>query len=149
MTSKIETVNKDVKRVNEILKAGEPNNISVDSYSNYSGYRPQYVVDAMNQVFGVHSWGFEEIGTHTVKNAITTKKGQNDLAVSKVEVWIVDKEIKRPAWGQNQVTRGDYGDAKKSAQTDALKKALSYFSVGNRAYHGKLNVKQEPKGEIL
>src|SRR6185312_17383890 len=41
-------------------------------------------------------------------------------------------------WGQNRVTRGDIGDARKGAQTDAIKKALSYFSIGNRAYQGLL-----------
>lgn len=141
MSDKTEAIYNKIKEINEILKSGEPENISVDSYSGYSGYKPQYVVDSMNKVFGVHGWGFEEVATHTVKDAIKTKKGHNDLAVSRVEVWIVDEAIKRPAWGQNQVTRGEYGDAKKSAQTDALKKSLSYFSVGNRAYHGKLSKK--------
>jgi recombination DNA repair RAD52 pathway protein len=136
MTDK--TIEQQIHEVNEILKAGEPGNITLDEYSGYTGYKPQYVVDAMNKIFGVHGWGFEETLTHTVKDAIKTKNGTNDLAVSQVEAWIADRDIKRPAWGQNQVTRGEYGHAKKSAQTDALKKALSYFSVGNRAYHGVL-----------
>ncbi|MHA1400174.1 MAG: Rad52/Rad22 family DNA repair protein [Candidatus Heimdallarchaeaceae archaeon] len=132
-----------IKEVNKILKAGEPNNITVDTYSGYTGYKPQSVVDAMNEVFGIDGWGFLEIETHTVKGAITTKRGKNDLAVSKIEAWIGD--VKRQAWGQNQVTKGEYGHAKKSAQTDALKKALSYFSIGSRAYHGELKVESNSK----
>ena len=32
----------------------------------------------------------------------------------------------------------DYGDAVKSAQSDAMKKALAHFSIGKRAYQGLL-----------
>ena len=139
----IETVKENIKMANEILLQGEPKNITVDSYSGYTGYKPQSVVDAMNTAFGIDGWGFNETETHTVKGAIKTKNGANDLAVSKVEAFIGD--VKRQAWGQNQVTKGEYGHAKKSAQTDALKKALSYFSIGNRAYHGLLEVKSSNK----
>jgi recombination DNA repair RAD52 pathway protein len=55
-----------------------------------------------------------------------------------VKVWLKDIACMPVGWGQSRVTKGDAGDAKKGAQTDALKKALSYFSIGNRAYHGYL-----------
>jgi hypothetical protein len=42
------------------------------------------------------------------------------------------------AWGQARVTKGDLGDARKGAQTDAIKKVLSSFSIGNRAYKSQL-----------
>ncbi len=43
------------------------------------------------------------------------------------------------------MTRGAVGDARKGAQTDALKKGLSYFGIGNRAYHGLLENPKESK----
>ncbi len=37
-----------INKVNERLEAGEPDNISVDDFMGYVGYRPQAIIDAMN-----------------------------------------------------------------------------------------------------
>lgn len=128
------TIEEKVKKINELLLKGEPENISHDTYTGYSGYKPQHVIDTLNAVLGIGNWGFEEVQTHTVKEEIT---------ISQVNVWIENREYLVSGWGQSRITRGDIGDAKKGAQTDAIKKALSYFSIGNRAYHGLLETKQE------
>lgn len=128
--------NEKVQAVNDILLKGEPENISVDEHSGYTGYKPQSVVDAMNEVFW-GEWGFKEISSEI----IASEKG--GLAVAQVQVWIKGVEFQPTSYGQNRVTRGDIGDARKGAQTDAIKKALSYFSIGNRAYHGLLPDKKE------
>lgn len=133
------TVEEKIKAVNKILLDGEPTNISVDSYSGYSGYKPQFIVDAMNAVFGIGGWGFEEIAGEIVTNQ-TEKGTSSSLAIAQVKVWLKDIEFQPVGWGQSRVTKGDIGDAKKGSQTDAIKKALSYFSIGNRAYHGLLKV---------
>ena len=130
------TVEEKIKAVNKILLDGEPTNISVDSYSGYSGYKPQFIVDAMNAVFGIGGWGFEEIAGEIVTNQ--TEKGTSSVAIAQVKVWLKNIEFQPVGWGQSRVTKGDVGDAKKGCQTDAIKKALSYFSIGNRAYHGLL-----------
>jgi len=91
----------------------------------------------MNEVF-FGEWGFSEVGSEIVPG----DKGV--LAVSQVQVWLAGIEFKPTSWGQNRVTSGNVGDAKKGAQTDAIKKALSYFSIGNRAYLGLL--KEESQG---
>lgn len=130
------TFEEKVKAINQMLKDGEPRNISVDNYSGFTGYKPQYLIDAMNFVFGIGNWGFEEMFAEVLTNA--TEKGTQVLAVAKVKVWLKDVASQPVGWGQSRVTKGDVGDAKKGAQTDAIKKALSYFSVGNRAYHGLL-----------
>ncbi len=124
-------MNELVERVNKLLLAGEPGNISVDTYNDYIGYKPQAIVDAMNEVFW-GKWGFEEIGSELA----ASDKGQ--LAICQVSVRLADIDFHPVGWGQNRVTKGDIGDAKKGAQTDAIKKALSYFSIGNRAYNGLL-----------
>lgn len=128
---------KKVKEVNEILKNGEPDNVTADKSRGFqlTGYSPQYVVDAMNKVFGLEGWGFEDI----------YNKISNGEAVAHVRVWLQTEEnaVERTAYGSKvMLEKTSYGDAKKSAQTDGLKKALSYFSIGNRAYHGKLKAKE-------
>ena len=130
------TTEEKVKAVNKILLDGEPGNISVDAYSGYTGYKPQYLIDAMNAAFKIGQWGFEEIASEIVTHQ--TDKGNSSLAIAHVRVYIRGIEFKPEGYGQSRVARGDIGDAKKGAQTDAIKKALSYFSIGNRAYHGLL-----------
>lgn len=123
-----------VKKVNKELKDGEPYNVSEDSYSGYTGYKPQYLIDMMNKhLFG--KWGFNEISNELIS---IDDKGNPKLAVAQVEVWLEGVNFKPRAYGQSRVTKGDCGDGMKGAQTDAIKKALSYFSIGNRAFHGLL-----------
>jgi len=128
-------IKQQMEAVNAILQAGEPGNITTDEHAGYTGYRPQAIVDAMNEGFGIGQWGFEEVSSEIIPG----EKG--GLAIAQVQVWLAGVDFKPTSWGQNRVTRGDVGDAKKAAQTDAIKKALSYFSIGNRAYHGLLDAK--------
>ena len=130
------TVEEKIKAVNRILQDGEPGNISLDNYSGFTGYRPQYIFDALNAVFKLGNWGFEEIGAEIVTHQ--TEKGNSSLAIAHVKVWLKGIDFQPVGYGQSRVTKGDIGDAKKGAQTDAIKKSLSYFSIGNRAYHGLL-----------
>lgn len=124
-----------IEKANEILLKGEPANISYDTYAGYSGYKPQYVIAAMNEAFGVGNWGFEELSMEMTET----------LALAKVQVWLKDIEAKPTAHGQSRVTKGDVGDARKGAQTDAIKKGLSYFGIGERAYFGLLPTPQNAK----
>lgn len=141
------SIEEKIKKVNEILLKGEPYNISEDAFSGFTGYKPQYIVDSMNLVFGVGGWGFDEISSEVFYDE---KKGERipTIVISCVRAFIQKREYSFTGWGQARITRGDIGDAKKGAQTDALKKALSYFSIGNRAYHGKLSSKEERRRMI-
>lgn len=127
-----------VEQVNALLLAGEPGNITKPDTNGYVGYEPQAIIDAMNEGFGIGEWGFEEVSSETVDN----EKGT--LAVARIAVWLAGIDFKPASWGQSRVTRGDIGDARKGAQTDAIKKALAYFSIGNRAYHGLLEKDKKP-----
>ena len=135
--SDAKTIEEKIKAVNKILHDGEPNNISIDNYSGFTGYKPQYIFDALNAVFHVGNWGFEEIASEIVTHQ--TEKGNSSLAIAHVKVWLKGIDFQPSSYGQSRVTKGDIGDAKKGAQTDAIKKALSYFSIGNRAFHGCLH----------
>src|SRR6266852_5830720 len=134
--SESKTTEEKIRAVNKILHDGEPKNVSIDNYSGFTGYKPQYIIDAMNAVFTIGGWGFDEVGTEIVSHQ--TEKGTSALAIAQVKVWLKTVAFQPVGWGQSRVTKGDVGDAKKGAQTDAIKKALSYFSIGNRAYHGLL-----------
>lgn len=122
-----------VNQVNDLLLKGEPENVSVDTYSGFTGYKPQYILDAMNEVFGLGDWGFEEVSSEIIAGS-----DKGGLAVTQVKVWLAGITSQPVGWGQARITKGDIGDARKGAQTDAIKKALSYFSIGNRAYKGLL-----------
>lgn len=129
-----------VQAVNALLEAGEPHNISVDTFSSSAGYRPQFIVDAMNEVFGWGGWGFVELSNEIAEGEKAA------LIVSQVRVFLKGVDFQPSGWGQARITKGDVGDARKGAQTDAIKKALSYFSIGNRAYRGLL--KGEDNGQV-
>lgn len=131
-----------VEQVNAILLAQEPGNISEDEYSHYTGYKPQSIKDAMNKVFGLGKWGFSELS-----NEITKDDSGKSIVIAKVKVWIVGVEWEPEAWGQARIMRGDIGDSFKSAETDAMKKGLSNFSIGNRAYLGLLPGKKEQEAQ--
>jgi len=133
----IDGLKEQIAKVNELLAAGEPNNISHDAYAGYTGYKPQYVVQACNEGLGYDGWGFEEL----------EMKVTDTLAICHVSVWIKDVKPKT-AWGQSRITKGDIGDAMKGAQTDALKKGLAYFDIGDRAYFGLLPIPDKTKAEV-
>jgi hypothetical protein len=133
MTQATSDLASQVKEVNQLLEAGEPSNISFDTYSGFTGYKPQYIVDAMNEVFGIGGWGFEEISNEIAEGEKAV------LVISQVRVFLKNIDFHPSGWGQARITKGDIGDARKGAQTDAIKKALSYFSIGNRAYQGLLH----------
>ncbi len=123
-----------VAAVNKQLLAGEPENISIDTFNGYAGYKPQCVIDAMNEAFDIGGWGFDELDSWI----------EDGIALCKVRVWIEGCAFQPTSYGQARVTKGDIGDARKGAQTDSIKKALSYFSIGSRAYRGELSpIKQE------
>lgn len=140
-----------VERVNALLQSQEPENVSVDTYGGYTGYKPQYIINAMNRVFGLGKWGFKEISNETRSD----EKGEAKLVIAKVQVWIDGVDWQPEVWGQNRVTKGDLGDADKGADTDGMKKGLSYFSIGSRAFEGKLSsddaqqYKEEQKVQAL
>src|SRR5260221_661121 len=116
------TTEEKIRAVNKILQDGEPANVSVDTYSNFTGYRPQYIVDAMNAAFGIGGWGFEEISSRL--EGFNAEKQTPTLAVSQVKAWIKAIDFMPVGYGQSRITKGDLGDARKGAQTDAIKKSL-------------------------
>ena len=104
--SEAKTIEEKIKAVNTILHDGEPKNVSVDNYSGFTGYKPQYIVDAMNAVF-LGSWGFEEVSAEIVTHQ--TEKGTSSIAIAHVKVWLKGIDFQPASYGQSRVTKGDIG----------------------------------------
>lgn len=123
-----------VTKINAILKKGEPSNWTKD-HKGYSGYKPQSIIDAINAVIG-GEWSLEVLDNSYFQSDKTDKNGNKiKHAMVKVRLRVFGKSV--DAFASHPVL-DDPGDAFKSAQTDAMKKAFSHFSIGNRAYHGLL-----------
>ena len=131
----METIKDRVKKVNEILKAGEPKNFSAD-HKGYTGYRPQHIIDAINSEF-IGEWKTEVLEHHTYPTK--NKKGE-DVKNAFVKIRVSLLGATHDTFASHPIL-DDVGDAFKSAQTDAMKKALAHWSIGNRAYHGLLDNK--------
>jgi hypothetical protein len=141
-----------IEAANAELAAGEPDNISTDSYSGYTGYAPQHLFDAMNKHVGPGNWSTSILEMlEYVGKAKDRDSGQiHDVpcfsARVAVTVWDDDgRMITREQWGGGRGDR-DRSDGMKIAVTDATKKCLAIFSVGNKAYRGELeDAKSEKK----
>jgi len=115
-----------IKAVNETLKKGEANKNYSEDHKGYSGYTPQSVLDAVNGEF-LGDWNIE------VLEHKTYPLGEKIHAFTKVKVTL--SGVSMEAFASHPI-QTDPGDAFKSAQTDAMKKAFAHFSIGRRAYHG-------------
>lgn len=136
MTEKFDAAGfrKKVAEVNKILEGQGEAAISSDKSGAYSstGYTWQYIADAVNEVFD--GWRYD------VLNINVTDKGKSTYAEAHLQLDII--------FDGERVTRGqtvgsssniNQGDAQKGAITDALKKSLSLFSIGNKAFRGELD----------
>lgn len=125
-----------IKKANDILEKGEPNNWSKD-HKGYSGYKPQAVIDAVNEA--EIDFDLELLET-SERDSGRFDKNKNPIkdVLTKIKITIGGRKIDAVA---SHPIMDDYGDAMKSAQTDAMKKAFAHFSIGNRAYHGLLKDK--------
>jgi len=132
-----------VEEVNKTLDSFGAKAIQVDNTRSYKaiGYRPQFVIDAMNKAFGVGGWSHnvEKIEQNDV---ILAKSGKTRTAVHVLmTVTLKDGETTFTTGqqaGESFIVQGSVGNAIKSAITDGLGKCLALLSVGNKAYRGEL-----------
>lgn len=124
-----------IKKVNELLKENEPKNWTKD-HKGYAGYKPQWVIDSVNSQFS-GQWSLEIIKTDVFNSSRENKNGK-PIQEAFVQLTVtIEGGGKMSAMASHPIL-DDFGDAMKSAQTDAMKKALAHYSIGNRAYHGLL-----------
>ncbi len=104
------------------------------------GYKPQYLLDAVNEVFGPENWYFELHDTQVIQ---FSENGESGQVIAKVEVFMRASEEQEffshgIQYGQSNIIHGNIGDATKGAITDAIGKGFSLFSIGSQAYRGEL-----------
>ena len=134
--------NDKVTRVNEILDEHGPSAIQVYDTGSFEaiGYKPQYIIDAVNEVFGIGKWR-HVLHSHEVRE-VTTKAGNKRLiAIAEVSVQILGEPLFETGiqFGNGQIAAGNVGDGIKSAITDAIGKCFSLMSIGFKAYRGELD----------
>tara|TARA_R110000850_G_scaffold101867_3_gene210563 strand:- start:260 stop:676 length:417 start_codon:yes stop_codon:yes gene_type:complete len=129
-----------IKLVNDFLKQYEEKGNYTHDHKGYSGYKPQWVIDAVNKEFQ-GQWGIEVIKM-IVQPKEADRKFETGLVQVRVTFYNNGESRSVDAIASHPSVQGDIGDALKSAQTDAMKKAFAHFSIGNRAYHGLLPKKK-------
>jgi len=155
MESKEKTFKEKVAEVNKLLETYGTD--AVQQYKTASGfdavgYKPQAILDAVNDVFGPTGWKYVlrnlDIHTYTSGNG---KDGS--IASAEVVVQFLNSDgtvvyETGPQFGGSRVVMNNIPDAKKGAVTDAVGKALSLLSVGSAAYRGTLSKQYKDKAEI-
>lgn len=106
-----------------------------------SSIKAIYVVERLNEVFGIGSW-------HTKNKIISTS--DKGMVVVHSKLTIPEYGIKLESYGGNDnggegSKNFDLGDAHKSACTDALTKICSYLEIGIDVFKGK--VKGQPSNQ--
>lgn len=101
-----------------------------------TGYKPQYIFERLNDVFGHDGWNYEILSHGMIDGE---KKGVAD-------VWVLGRLTIKDITVVDQFGTGSYnkgtsiGDALKSAATNALEKCASLKDIGHIAYKGLLEV---------
>ncbi|HRR97055.1 MAG TPA: Rad52/Rad22 family DNA repair protein [Candidatus Ratteibacteria bacterium] len=135
------TITEKIVEINRILDGFGDEAIQEEKrpWGSLWGYKPQYLIDAVNQVLKEDGWGYKLITIQTtpLDNGRTT-------AIAQVEVYIKIGETlvcKGPQFG---VSTNYPGDAEKGAITDGIGKGLSLWGIGSKAYRGLLRPTKEP-----
>lgn len=96
---------------------------------------PIYVLERLNEVFGIGSWEFR---TEPVNVGRSFGNNKGPMCVVKGILDIPDYGIHLEQYGGND--NPDMGDAYKGAATDALTKIASYLGIGFEVYKGKRDI---------
>lgn len=136
----------------------------VDDKRGLVGFNTQYVVERLNEVFGVIGWShdvekdsngerkYRRIKIEYIVDRKTGELGEKEFVICEAELSIIDPERLRVlksihTTGGMAIIRGDIDDAYKGCKTDALCKAASYLGIGAEAYKGSLKVEGSQSGE--
>ncbi len=92
--------------------------------------KAQYIVERLNDVFGVYGWEF---------NTDFDKCSEGILCHGVLKVGKDPGVHRKVSSTGYSPTKKNLGDAYKSAQTDALGKAASWLCIGNDVFKGKVD----------
>jgi hypothetical protein len=130
-----------IARINEILVSF--GNVAVETdQKGFTGYGAQYVLDAVNEGLGLDAWRYE-ILDHQIEKAGDSGKAHRAMVLLQLSIRLDSGEwfCRGPVVGGS--VNGDGADALKGAITDAVKKALSHWGIGSRAYRGELKAPEK------
>jgi hypothetical protein len=137
--------NEIVQRIDEILDkegASAVQEVPARGGRTLYGYKPQSVLDALNQVVGANNWGYQILDYNITPVEVKGKReGETQiryLSYVKIRLWIFDPATAKEAFGGSE--NYSPGDSLKGSVTDAIQKCLSIFSIGRKAYRGELHV---------
>jgi transposase len=136
----------------------------VDEYRGLVGFNTQYVVERLNEVFGILGWShdvekdsngdrkYHRVKVPYIMDKKTGELGEKEFIICEAELSILNPETGEPikkihTTGGMAIIRGDIDDAYKGAKTEALCKAASYIGVGAEAYKGLLKVEGSQSAE--
>ena len=151
-TGKIE--NGDLGRIYELLSAPLPQEAAQHTQASKTkkgydttGYRPQYVVNRMNEVCGLGGWRILIVEKTLEKIAFGSGEGWEAVMTVTAEIgnWVFDPA--EPEHFGTLAERSNFGGQRSRTPEDALKgalmaatsKVLSGFGVGKLAYEGGLD----------
>jgi hypothetical protein len=102
-----------------------------------SSIKAIYVVERLNEVFGIGGWKIENEFIERTEMKVITKNDKQQILNPMVIVKSVFKcgDVYIEAYGGND--NADLGDAYKGACTDALTKIGSYLEIGMDVFKGK------------
>ena len=121
-----------MSKLYEQLKADfPPEAYTVDSSRgfNLTSLKAQYLVERLNEVMGIGGW------SHTGEYK---EISGGVLYFGKLTLFVEDKEASHYSVGYKEYKK-NIGDAYKSAKTESLSKAASYFGIGNDMFKGLIN----------
>jgi hypothetical protein len=125
------------EQIDALRKPLPPEAVSQHPTKSYlSSIKVIYIVERLNEVFGVQGWTVEDIFVE--KSGEVIKKDGKVVAGQMV---VVHSTLRIPEYGITKSSYGgndnaDLGDAYKGACTDALSKIASYLYVGMDVYKG-------------
>jgi len=153
----------DLEMIKEIRKPFPKESVQVKkSFKNpetgeqtyLTGYKPQYIIERLNDSFGHEGWDFE-VKEHGFRDKTDAKNftseiwvlGQLTIYVVKFDENAIDGPILRKVMTvKQQFGFGTHnknmslGDALKGATTNALEKCASLIDIGHEAYKGLLKI---------
>ncbi len=116
--------------------------LSIDSSRGFAltSIKAQYVVERLNQVFGLTGWSH----TGEYRQTGPEDKPTGVVFLGKLTVQNGVTGAIREAVGFSELKR-NIGDAYKGAKTDSLSKCASQLGIGNDVYKGKVAVPGKTK----
>lgn len=122
-----------------------------------TGYKPQYIIERLNDTFGHDAWDFEvlkydivdkyvwvlgRLTVYSVAAAVTDPNATNILDINH-RIMYRDITTVKDQFGTSFIGEMGVGDALKGAATNSLEKCASMLDIGHMAYKGLLPAPKE------